>query len=272
MPWVARRDPRLDPRLTPEQWAPARRRFLVLLITSLVLLLAAAGTGGYYYTLSLDKTRQMQPEQVVEAAGMAIAQAPGYRFVAQLSGQSADGFFPNAIMSGTYQREPLLLHLSGEAGAGEQKVPLEYYLEGTDLYVKNPRSEGWLLVEDADMEELYAFQPDNLAAPLVTGLRSARVLGRERLAGGEALQLELDLDPQVMRIQAPGTGERVEYRLWVYTRTLKPAQFTIEVARPGGEDGSRQAVSFRYQISWDFGEMDPLAVPDEVKNQAVGSE
>ncbi|MFZ5826625.1 MAG: hypothetical protein ACOY94_20230 [Bacillota bacterium] len=268
MPWVARRDPRLDPRLTPEQWAPARRRFVVLLITSLVLLLAGAGTGGYYYALSLDKTREMQPEQVVEAAGMAIAQAPGYRFVAQLTGQSADGFFPNAIMTGSYQREPLLLHLSGEAGAGEQKVPLEYYLEGTDLYVKNPRSEGWLLVEDADMEELYAFQPDNLAAPLVTGLRSAEVVGREKLAGGEAMVLRLDLDPRVMRIQAPVADERVEYHLWVYTRTLKPAKFAIEVIRNGEAEGARQGASFRYQITWDFKKMEPLAVPDAVKEQA----
>ncbi|MFZ5817712.1 MAG: hypothetical protein ACOY93_20855 [Bacillota bacterium] len=266
---VARRDPRLDPRLTPDQWAAARKRYLILLTLSLVLFAAAAGAGGYYYMQSLDKTRGMQPEQVVETAGMALAKADAYRFTAVLSGESPDGFFPDAVMRGAYQREPLLLHLAGEAGAGEQKVPLEYYLEGTDLYVKNPRSATWLLVEEAEMDELYAFQPDNLAAPLVTGLRSAEVLGREKLDGGEALVLGLDLDPAVMRLQPPKEGERVEYRLWVYTRTLKPAQFAIEVSRPAAEAAANlQSSSFRYRISWDFAKMEPLAVPAEVKAQA----
>lgn len=264
---AALRDPRLDPRLTPEQWGPARRRFLILFTVSLALLAAAVGTGSYYYARSLDKTRGMQPEQVVEAAGMVIVRAAGYRFVAELTGQSVDGFFPNAVMKGEYQREPLLLHLAGEAGAGEQKVPLEYYLEGTALYVKNPRSETWLLIEDAEMEEIYAFQPDNLAAPLVTGLRSAKEIDREKLEGGEALVLKLDLDPNVMRIQAPSPEEHVEYRLWVYTRTLKPAQFTIDVVRSGEVEAFYQASSFRYQISWDFSKMEPLSVPDAVKQQ-----
>lgn len=266
---VARRDPRLDPRLTPDQWRSARRRFLVLLVISLVLLAGAVGTGGYYYVNSLDKTRGLQPEQVVEAAGMAVAEASRYRFTAQLTGESPDGFFPEAVMQGEYQREPLLLHLSGQAGAGEMKVPLEYYLEGTDLYVKNPRSATWLRVEDAELDELYAFQPNNLAAPLVTGLRSAKVVGREQMGGGEAIQLQMDLDPQVMQIKEPTPDERVDYRLWVYTRTLKPAQFVIQVGRNGQAENPMLTASFRYQITWDFSPMEPLVVPEEVKQQVV---
>lgn len=264
---VIRRNPLLDPRLTPDQWDGARKRYRVLLALVITLLLGLSGYGGYRYALTLDKTRNMQPEQVVEAAGMALAKASGYRFTAQLTGESPDGFFPSALMKGEYQREPLLLHLAGEAGSGEMKVPLEYYLEGTTLYVRNPRADDWLLVENANLEELYAFQPDNLAAPLVTGLRSAEVVGREKLADGEALQLKLDLDPKVMRIQPPTQDERVEYRLWVYTRSLKPAQFTIEVVRSVAEEASREASSFRYQISWDFGKREQLAVPDSVKQR-----
>lgn len=270
MRWAARWDPRLDPRLTPDQWNSARRRYRVLVSLLLVLVLGAAGYGGFRYMLTLDKTRDLQPEQVVEAAGMALAKSAGYRFTVQLSGESPDGFFPNAVMRGAYQREPLLLHLSGEAGSGDLKVPLEYYLDGTTLYVKNPRSETWLQVEEAELDELYAFQPDNLAAPLVTGLRSAELVGRERLPGGEAMQLKLELDPKVLRIQQTGQDEQVEYQLWVYTRTLMPAQFSIEVVRDGVEEASRQTSSFRYQISWEFPKLLPLTVPDEVKQQATG--
>jgi hypothetical protein len=267
---AARWDPRLDPRLTPDQWGPARRRFLVLLTVALVLFAGLAGYGGYRYRLSMDKTRGMQPEQVVESAGMWLAKARQYRFTARLTGESPDGFFPDAVMRGEYQREPLLLHLAGEAGSGDMKVPLEYYLDGQTLYVKNPRAETWLQVENANLDELYAFQPDNLAAPLVTGVRAVQVLGREKMAGGEALLLMLDLDPQVMRLQPPGPDERVEYRLWVDVRTLRPVQFAIEVTRRGVPEASRQTSSFRYQISWDFSPMGPLAVPEAVRQQATG--
>lgn len=264
MPLPIRRDPRLDPRLTPDQWDGARKRYRAVLAMVLVLLFSAAGYGGYRYTQTLDKTRGLSAAQVAEAAGMALVKAGGYHFTAQLTGQSPDGFFPNALMKGQFQREPLLLHLAGEAGSGEQKVPLEYYLEGTSLYVKSPRGGTWLQVKDAKLDELYAFQPDNLAAPLVTGVRSADVVGREELAGGAAVQLKLDLDPKVMRLQPPGENERVEYRLWVYTRSLRPAQFSIAVARGG------QASSFQYLISWEFPEQVALAVPDEVKQGAQG--
>lgn len=260
---VARRDPRLDPRLTPDQWDSARRRFRILLSAVLILLAGLSGYGAYRYTHSLDKTRGLQPEQIVEAAGMALVKADGYHFLAQLTGESPDGFFPSAVMRGEFWREPLLLHLAGEAGSGEMKVPLEYYLDGTTLYVMNPRSSTWMVVPEADLDELYAFQPDNLAAPLVTGLRRAEVIGREQLAGGEAIQFRLDLDPKVMRLQPPGENERVDYRLWVYTRTLKPAQFSVEVARTGEPaEGS----SFRYLISWEFPKLLPLSVPEEVKS------
>lgn len=259
-------DPRLDPRVTPDRWSAVKRRNRTLLGLVLVLVVGLAGFGRSWYLGTLDKTKGLLPEEVVEAAGLALAQASSYRFLVQLSGDSPDGFFPSAAIRGEYQRKPLLLHLSGEAGSGEMKVPLEYYLDERTLYLKDPRTAAWLQVPDADLEELYAFQPDNLAAPLVTGLRAAQEVSRERLAGGEAISYRLTLDPKVMRVQ-PGPGERVEYQLWVDTRSLKPVLFVIDVVRNGeSEAGS----TFRYEISWEFDKMAPLAVPEAVKQAATG--
>ncbi len=271
MRFAARRDPRLDPRITPEQWGASRRVYWIRLVTLVLILVLGTGLAWFYYQQSLDKTRDLQPEQVVEQAGLFLAKAEAYRFLAQLTGESGDGYFPEASMHGEYQREPLLLHLAGEAGSGENKVPLEYYLNGADLYVKNPRSGTWIRVADAELDELYAFQPDNLAAPLVTGLRSAEEIRREQLVGGEAILYSLELDPKVMQVQpSVAENERVEYRLWVYTRTLRPAQFQISMRRESEDELAKPSLRFQYLITWDFSPTEPLVLPDEVTSQTNG--
>jgi len=269
---AARRNPRLDPRLPPDQWEESRRRYMIRLVTSLVLLAIAAAVGGYYYVgvyvKTLDKTQGLQPEQVVEAAGLFLAKAERYRFTAELTGESGEGYFPNATMQGAYQRDPLVLHLSGEAGSAENKVPLEYYLAGVDLYLKNPRSNTWMRVENAELDELYAFQPDNLAAPLVTGLRKAEEIRREQTADGEAVVYGLDLDPEVMRVQPVlQEGERVEYRLWVDTRNLRPIQFQVTLSRNSENEMAPPPLRFQYRITWDFSKQGLLEVPEPVLSQ-----
>ena len=263
MPLAARRDPRLDPTLTPTEWAASRRRYQLRLGLIILVILALAGAAGYYYLLQRDRTREMTAGEVVEAAGMALVEASAYRFSATLTGGSPDGYFPDARLQGEYQREPLVIHLSGEAGSADTKMPIEYYLEGQQLYVKNPRDEGWMALENPDLEELYAFQPDNLAAPLLAGLRSAELSGREVLNGRETARYNLELDPFVMRIPEPVEGERIGYRLWVDTQSLRPARLELQVTRLPD-----QGASFVYRTDLDFGAQAPLAVPAEVKGAA----
>lgn len=266
MPLAARSDPRLDPTLSPAEWAASRRRYLIRWGLAAVLILALAGAAGYYALLQQDRTRTLSPAEVVEAAGLALVEAPGYRFSVLLTGESPDGFFPDAELQGEYQRDPLVLHLAGEAGATDTRMPIEYYLEGQQLYVRNPRGEGWMLLTNPELEELYAFQPDNLAAPLLTGLQSAEPGGREMLNGREAARYDLELDPTVMRIPAPVEGERIAYRLWVDTRSLRPARLEMQVMRAEG-----QGASFVYRIDLDFAGAAPLAVPAEVKSASAPS-
>lgn len=227
----------------------------------LVALLAAL--GAWAYNTYTDRTRGLAPEQVVEAAGRALLAAERYQFTAELTGRSPDGFFPATRLAGEYQAEPLLLHLSGDVGSGAARTPFEYYLAEGELYVKQVRGGGWLRVPAAEVVEVAAFQPDNLAAPLVVGLRGAEPLGRERLGGAEAAVFALDLDPAVMQVAQAGPDEQVSYRLWVDTWSLRPLAFSIQVDRPA-EKGS----SFHYRLEWTYPESEPLALPDEVRRAA----
>ncbi|HYG58190.1 MAG TPA: hypothetical protein VD902_09045, partial [Symbiobacteriaceae bacterium] len=108
------------------------------------------------------------------------------------------------------------------------------------------------------------------------GVQSAREVGREQLSGGEAVRLQLTLDPNVMLPQMPVLQrDLVEHQLWVYTRTLKPARFAVQVIRqtPAQADkppGDR----FHYELVWEFDRPEPVAVPDEVRTgaQDVGAD
>ncbi len=265
MPRLSRRDPLLDPTLPPSAWEAARRRqrarrWLGFILTLLVGLGAVWGAD----TL-LDRTRGLTPEQVAEAAGRALLGAPRYSFMAQITGTSPDGFFPGARLTGAFQAEPRLLHLAGEVGSGEVGTPLEYWLSGEELYVRQARGGGWLLSPTADVPDVTAFLPDQLAAPLLAGVRGAELLGRERLGGVKTAVLALDLDPAVMQVAPPGQDEQVEYRLWVDVRRLRPVRFSLRVERPAGRGSS-----FHYQLDWTYPDAAPLALPDEVR-QAAGS-
>lgn len=284
---------------------PGRRFGRAALALLLVGLIALAGYG---YASTRDKTKGMRPEQVVQAAGMALANASAYRFTVALTGESPDGSFPSAHMQGKYRREPPLLHLAGEAGSGAAgasasgataagtrasgageartsgvgslgaKVSLEYYLDRTALFLKVPATERWLRLTKPNLDELQAFQPARLATPLISGLRSATIVGRERLSGREALVLKLDLDPSQMRILPTGKAgrvepERIDYRLWVHTSTLRPMAFTIRVSGRGDGQGdaesSRYASAFQYRITWDYRRLGRFSVPASVREQAT---
>jgi len=261
--WLARRDPLLDPALPPGAWAAARRRRRTRLLLGALLLALLAALGLRAYDTLSDQTRGLTPEQVVEAAGRALLAVGRYDFTAQLTGTSPDGFFPATELAGKYQANPLLVHLAGEVGSGSARTPFEYYLADGELYVRQVRG-GWLRAPSDEAAEVAAFQPDNLAAPLMVGLLGAEPLGRERLNGAEVAVFALDLDPAVMRVAPSGPDERVAYRLWVDTRRLRPLAFSIQVERPA-EKGS----SFHYRLEWTYPESEPLALPDEVRQAAA---
>lgn len=267
------RDPRLDPRLRPDQWHLVRRwaRWRLTLVIVLVLIVAA-GAGGYWWEQS-DRTRDLSAEMLADAAGRAILEAASYQFTVDLVGEAEDHVFPQASMKGTYQRAPHAMHLSGEVLSGESKIGLEYYLDQKDLYLKDPRNQNWLLLPDADLEELASFKPDNLAAPLMTGVRSARLVGRDTLPGGPVVVLQLELDPNVMLPRTQNLhGDRTDYKLWIYTRTLKPARFVMQVSRPEG--AGKEQLFFTYRLDWDFKRLtEPLELPSEIRRFAreIGS-
>jgi len=207
--------------------------------------------------------------EVAQSAGRAMLGATGYRFRVDLAGESADRLFPSAQMTGEYQREPAMLHLAGAAVNGETSVPLEYYLSGTDLYVKNPRDQSWMLVHNADLDELHSFQPDNLGAPLVSAVRKAEVVARERLTGGEAVELKLDMDPNVMQpLLGGGRSGQVEYTLWVYTRNLRPARFSVDYRAQRVPEDLHQVLRFIYTLTWNFQRPPDVGVPSQVRTSA----
>lgn len=263
-------DPRRNPNVRPHEWAAARRLFwLRLQVVGGVVLAVALGLAAFF-RFPVDLTRDMTPEAVVTAAGTAIVDAPAYRFNVEITGNAAAYTFPAATLTGVYQQAPQVLHLSGEVQAGEGSVPVDYWVQDRDVYMLHPTHQVWFRLRDTQLDELASFYPDNLAAPLLTGVQQVEVLGRARLPGGEAVELGLNLDPTVMLPRAGSSpSDVVEYRLWVYTRTLMPARFAIDVrTKPEGEEQGQAGVRFSYRLTWDFEGGGPLSVPDAVKTAA----
>lgn len=262
-------DPRLNPDLRPHEWEQAaqrtRRRYYLV---AAVLLGVFVGVALFVF-YPRDRTKGLTAVEVAQSAGRAMLGAAGYRFQVDLTGQSADKLFPSAHMAGEYRREPLAMHLAGEAINGETPMLLEYYLSGSDLYVKEPRDQTWMLVHNADLDELHSFQPDNLGAPLVSAVRRAEVVGRERLTGGEAVELKLDLEPDVMQpLVGVGRSGQVEYRLWVYTRNLRPARFSVDYKARRVPDDPHQVLNFAYTLTWDLRRVPSVVVPDQIRTSA----
>lgn len=266
-------DPRRNPALRPDEWAGAARLTrLKAAAAAAVVLSLLLGVAAYFW-YPVDHTEGMTPEAVVETAGLALLRAGQYRFAVVLSGRSKDYTFPTVTLAGEYQRQPAVVQLSGDVQSEESQLHLEYYLEVQDLYVNHPTQHKWLLLKGTQLDELTAYYPENLAAPFLGGVRSVEFVSRDRLPGGEALQYRLDLDPGVMLPRLPDLhGDKVEYRFWVYTRTLEPAQFTMQVVRrQAGDDGQPVPTGdgFTYRLSWQFRGLKPLAVPADVKASAA---
>jgi|GEM_PF-3378922 len=263
------RDPRQNAALRPDQWEAAARAIRLRTVARVATVLAILLGVAAYVWYPVDRTREMEPADVVEAAGNVILKAGGYRFSTDLSGESTLYPFPTVSMQGEYQRDPRVIRLEGKVNSGESHMALEYWLDGDSTYLLHPTSKLWLLLRDTTLDELASFTPENLAAPLIGGVRGVEVVGRETLPDGEALQLKLELDPDVMLPNMDNLrSDRAEYRLWVYTRTLRPARFTMSVAQRSGEDETQVSTRFVYQIAWEFGRVAPLVVPDAVKSTA----
>ncbi|HWI65052.1 MAG TPA: hypothetical protein VNT75_24760 [Symbiobacteriaceae bacterium] len=271
-------NPRLNPLLRPDQWeSMARLNRLRLAAVFAAVVSVLLGVSAYYW-FPIDRTRDMAPEAVVERAGLALLQAGQYRFHMELSGQSQEYAFPGADMTGQYQRSPAVIHLAGTVDSGESRIPLEYYLEEKNLYMLHPITKDWLFLKDAPLDELLSFLPENLAAPLLGGVRGVEEVGRERLEGGAAVRYRLELAPEVMLPRQPELRQDdVEYSLWVYARTLEPARFSMRVLRQVPEEGKNVTLAgdrFTYQLTWQFRGLAPLAVPETIKTSAqdVGGE
>lgn len=268
-------DPRLDPSLRPGQWGAAerRRRWLMLLIG--LVGIALVGTIVAFFLFPVDRTKGLDPEEIAHAAGQAILEAPRFTFKLFLDGEMPEQSFPTAVMAGQFQREPLLLHLVGSAGKDDSRIPLEYYLEGRDLFVKDPGEDTWQVIHEPNLGELQSYQPAVLAVPLTTGLQRATLIGRDQLAGGEAIVLKLDLHDDVMPSNLGEGAERFEYRIWIDSRTLKPARILIDYFWHG-ESAPRQVTSFSYLLSFDFPtfwellQVKPLIFPAEIRQMSLG--
>lgn len=263
------RNPVLDPRLSPDQWHSylVRKRWLLGLIGVLVLCLAA---GVVSFLRPRDQTIALPPEQIAAAAGKAIMAQERYGFKATLSGAGAGDGFPAATMSGQYQRNPLVIHLSGTATSGSQQVALDYWMDGSSLYVRDPGRGDWTLVEGADLAEMHSFQPDHIATPLMFGVQQAVVAGEETVGIRKAVVLDLTLDPKVM-LSALGASAKaypsgVKYRLWVEKTTLLPVRFRMDV--DGVAVGGAITHSFAYQLDWDFKQAATLEVPQAIRANA----
>ncbi|HYF92296.1 MAG TPA: hypothetical protein VD969_08605 [Symbiobacteriaceae bacterium] len=271
-------NPRLNPSLRPDEWESVARIARLRVAAGLAALLSVLLGVAAYYWYPVDHTRDLAPAAVVETAGLALLRAGHYRFSMDLSGQSQEYPFPAVSMRGEYQRTPAVLHLAGDVDSGESSIPLEYYLEENTLYMIHPVTQDWLLLRDAPLDELTSFFPENLAAPLLGGLRKVEEEGRERLPGGDAVRYRLELAPEVMLPHQPDLrADDVEYSLWVYTRTLEPARFVMRVVRmqpPVGQQPAAPGDRFTYELTWQFRGLAPLAVPGAVKATAqdVGGE
>lgn len=271
-------NPRLNPMLRPDEWERAARRNRLRLAAMIAAFLVVALCVAAYFLYPADRTQNLTPEMVVEKAGLALLQAGQYHFQMDLSGQSADYPFPNATMKGEFQREPALIHLAGDVDSGESRIPLEYYLEAKTLYMLDPVTKHWVYLYDAPLDELTSFTPENLAAPFLGGVVKVEELGRERLPGGPAVRYRLELSPDVMLPRQPDLhADLVTYELWVYTRTLEPARFSMQVVRrqpASGEEPAQTGDRFTYELTWQFRGLAPLAVPDSIKSSAqdVGGE
>jgi hypothetical protein len=264
------RDPRLDPALRPDQWAHASRMGRAGRAARAGVVLALLCGVAAYFWFPFDRTREMSPDAVVEAAGLAMLRAGHYRFRLDLTGSSPDYPFPEAALNGEYQQEPRVLRLDGEVLSGEARVPVAYYLQGQDLYLKHPTIGKWVVVHGASGDDLGAFAPENVVAPLLGGVSHVEVAGRERLPGGEALQLRLDLDPQVLLPNAPARQQdHASYRLWVYTRNLRPARLEVDVHTATPPEMRQESIQFSYTLTWDYGRRPRLTVPQAIVQAAA---
>lgn len=271
-------NPRMNPLLRPDQWEAAARLNRLRLAAVLGGLAAVALGVAAYFWFPIDRTRAMTPAAVVETAGLALLRAGHYRFDMSLSGHSSDYPFPGAEMKGEYQKEPEVVHLAGAIDSGESRIALEYYLENKDLYMLHPITKDWLLLKDSPLDELTSFYPENLAAPLLGGVKGVEEVGRDRLSGGATVRYRLELAPEVMLPRQPDLrADDVEYTLWIYTRTLEPARFSMRVIRKLPEAGNPATTTgdrFTYELAWHFRGLQPLAVPESIKASAqdVGAE
>lgn len=226
------------------------------------LLLAALAGLLAWWGWPVDRTASLAPEAIAAAAGRALLAEEQYRFDAHLAGQAVYAAFPNTVMSGAYRRSPRALHLVGEAVTGGVSVPLEYYLQGENLYVRAPGEAGWLVLRDPAAAGLGAFRPNGLAEALATGVRRAAVTGRERLPGGTALRLAVEFADGTPGLTA-GRAGATTYTLWVYTRSLKPARLTLNYHDP-------DALRYAYTINWRYGRAWGVDVPERVQREARG--
>lgn len=208
-----------------------------------------------FWLFGWDRTAGMQPAEIVRAAAQRELSASAYRFAVELSGRADVASFPAMALHGTFRRRPATLHLEGDAVAGERHYALEYYAQGDLVYSRRSAAGAWALEPPGTATSL---QPDRAAQALQEGLRSATLVGRERVAGRRTVRLQVQLDPRaVQELLGDGMPGAAAYTLWVDLHTLRPVRLAVAYRSSG--------VAFLYQLTWDYGWVRPFALPPAVR-------
>ncbi len=144
----------------------------------LVMLAAtAAGLGGYAYA----RGRQPAAAQALATAASLLRAAPGMSYTLHSSGSFT------LQLAVDWRARPLLMRVSGEVQSGGNNMGVAYWVDGDDLYVRDPGSGVWRLRRGgARLPEVMALMPANITERLEMAATGARPAGRVRTESGAA--------------------------------------------------------------------------------------
>jgi len=159
---------------------------------------ALTGLAGY----ALARGRQPAAAQAVGTAAALLRAAPGMSYTLQ-----SEGAF-GLTLAVDWRARPHLMRVTGEVRSGAGATAVAYWLDGDDLYVRDPGSGIWRMRRGgAGLPEVAALLPANVAQRLQAAAAGAQPVGTARTEGGEV----------VWAYVLPGQG-----RLLLRRKTLAP--------------------------------------------------
>lgn len=187
--------------------SPWWRRLLWLLLV--VVGAAAAGLAGF----ALARGRQPAAEQAVTRAAAQLRAAPGMSFTLQSEGVLS------LQLAVDWRSRPHLMRVTGEVRSGSDTTAVSFWVDGVDLYVRDPTSGVWRLRRGgASLPDVAALLPENVANRLQAAAAGARPVGTARTDTGEV----------AWAYALPGQG-----RLLLRRGTLAPLLWESPVAGGG---------------------------------------